>query len=94
MPDFETNMKIICLESKAFKALVSEVADQLKGEFFEHLNPWVDEKEAMQLLRIHSKATSKKYREEGNITYSTISNKKMLYDRQSILDFIVSRKNK
>ena len=94
MSDFETNMKIICLESQAFKALVSEVAQQLKGEFFDHLNPWVDEKEAMQLLRIHSKTTFKKYREEGNIAYSVFSGKKFLYERQSILDFIESKKNK
>ncbi len=94
MSDFETNLKIICLESKAFKALVSEVADQLKGEFFGHLNPWVDEKEAMQLLRIHSKTTFKKYRDEGNISYSIFSDKKILYERKSIMDFIESRKNK
>ena len=61
MPDFDTNIKIICLESEAFKALVSEVATQIKKEFLHELDPWIDEKEAMDLLRISSKTTFQKY---------------------------------
>lgn len=90
MPDFETNMKIICLESEAFKALVSEVATQLKKEFLHELDPWIDEKEAMDMLRISSKTTFQKYRDDGNIDYRRLSPKQLVYRRQSILDFIES----
>lgn len=90
MPDFETNMKIICLESEAFKALVSEVATQLKREFLHELDPWIDEKEAMDMLRISSKTTFQKYRDDGNIDYRRLSPKQLIYRRQSILDFIES----
>lgn len=88
MADFESNLKIICLESQAFKALVSEVATQLKQEFFSDLNPWIDEKEAMQLLRINSKTTLQKYRDEGKIDYRRLSPKQIIYRRESLLVFI------
>jgi|APTNR8051073442_1049403.scaffolds.fasta_scaffold00875_2 hypothetical protein len=90
MPDFDTNIKIICLESEAFKALVSEVATQIKKEFLHELDPWIDEKEAMDMLRISSKTTFQKYRDDGNIDYRRLSPKQIVYRRQSILDFIES----
>ncbi len=93
MPEFQSNLNIICIESNAFRALVSEVTTQMKEEFYGSMNPWIDEKEAMALFRITAKATFKKYCEEGNIVTSTLSNKKILYHRQSILNFIESRKN-
>ena len=88
MADFETNMKIICLESQAFKALVSEVATQIKQEFSSSLDPWISEDEAKNLLRIDSKTTLHKYRSDGKIDYRKVSAKQTIYRRQSILDFI------
>lgn len=89
MSDFETNMKIICLESKAFKALVSEVATQLRSEFFGSIDPWISEDEAMRILAINSKTTMKKYRDEGRVDYRKLENSnKIYYKRQSINDFI------
>lgn len=88
MPDFETNMKIICLESEAFKALVSEVATQLKKEFLHELDPWIDEKEAMDMLRISSKTTFQKYRDSGAIDFRRLSSKHIVYRRKSVLDYI------
>ena len=89
MDDLESNMKVICLESKAFKALVSEVATQLRGEFFGHMNPWIMEDEVMNILDIHSKTTIKKYRDEGKLDYrKPVNSNKIYYRRQSVLNFI------
>lgn len=88
MADTDSNLKIICLESEAFKALVSEVANQMKEEFFGSMDPWIDEKEAMQLLRITSKTTFHKYRDEGKIDFRKLSPKQIVYRRESILNFI------
>ncbi|MCB0651527.1 MAG: helix-turn-helix domain-containing protein [Saprospiraceae bacterium] len=88
MPEFTSNMQIICLESDAFKALLKEVANQIKQEEMFQFDPWVDEKEAMQLLKIASKTTFQKYRDDGKIDFRRISSKHIVYRRQSILDFI------
>jgi hypothetical protein len=88
MPNLGNNINIICLESEALKSLVRALANELKNENF----PWVDEKEAMEMLRINSKTTFQKYRDTGKIDYSKISAKHILYNRQSILDFIEDSK--
>ena len=79
-----SNINIICLESEALKSLVKQLAAELKEEDY----PWIDEKEAMLLLRISSKTTLQKYRDTGNIDFRRISKKHIVYRRQSILDFI------
>lgn len=77
-------INIICLESEALKSLVKQLAAELKKDEY----PWIDEKEAMLLLRISSKTTFQKYRDTGNIDFRRISKKHIVYRRQSILDFI------
>lgn len=84
MPEFSTNIPIICLESGTFKALVKELAKELREE----IDPFVDEKEAMHLLRIASKTTFQKYKDSGKIDFRIVTGKKILYRRKSILDFI------
>lgn len=84
MPDFSTNIPIICLESSTFKALVKELAKEIRED---ELDPWIDGKEAMRLLRITSKTTFQKYRDAGEIEFRRLD-KHILYRRRSILDFI------
>ncbi|GAB5552859.1 MAG: hypothetical protein Sapg2KO_24500 [Saprospiraceae bacterium] len=84
MPELGNNINIICLESDALKALVKKLSIELRDEEF----PWVDEKEAMLLLRINSKTTFQKYRDNGQIEYRKLSSKHIVYRRKSILDFI------
>jgi len=83
------NINIICLESEALKSLVRQLAFELTNESY----PWIDEKEAMKMLRITSKTTFQKYREEGVIDSRKISSKHILYRRQSILDYIENAKH-
>ncbi len=85
MPDFSTNIPIICLESGTFKALVKELAKEIRED---ELVPWIDGKEAMRLFRTTSPTTLQKYREMGKIDFRIVTGKKILYRRRSILDFI------
>lgn len=87
MPDFGTRLEVICLESEAFYALVEEVVDRLK-EKQGIQDKWIDDEEAMRLLRISSKTTLQKYRDEGFIRFTQPSKKLILYDRDSINEFL------
>ena len=85
MADFAKNLANIILESKVFKALVMEL---VKGIRENEIDPWIDEKEAMRLLRITSKTTFQKYRDTGKIDFRKVSTKHIMYRRKSVLDFI------
>jgi hypothetical protein len=85
MPDFSTNIPIICLESETFKTLVKELAKEIREE---DLDPWITGEEAMRLLRSDSPTTLLKYRKEGDIEFRKITSKNVVYRRRSVLDFI------
>ena len=82
-------INIICLESEALKSLVKQLTVELTNETY----PWIDEKEAMKMLRISSKTTFQKYREGGFIDSRRVTSKHILYRKQSILDFIENVEN-
>jgi len=85
------NINIICLESEAFYALVQEVIqrvtppEQVKAE-----DDWIDLEETMRLLKIRSKTTLQKLRDSGDIRFSKLGTKHILYYRPSILEYIES----
>lgn len=88
MPDFSNRLDIICLESEAFYALVEEVVNRLKEKNGIEHDKWISDEEAMKLLHISSKTTLQKYRDEGLIRFTQPSKKVILYDRNSILEFL------
>ena len=82
-------MKVICIEEAAFYTLLDRV--------FEHIvstkeqgapSKWISMEEAMQLLRIKSKSTLQKLRDEQKIRFSQPFKKVILYDRNSIDEFL------
>jgi hypothetical protein len=80
-------LKIITLEETAFYELLAKAVDRVIKERGEHaLDKWIDGAEAMRMLRIQSKTTLQKLRDEGEIRYS--STKTLLYDRDSINAYI------
>lgn len=85
MSNFSAKVPIICLESEAFKSLVKQLAVEIRDD---ELDPWIDEKETMRLLRISSKTTFQKYRDTGKIDFRRLSNKHIIYRRASILKYI------
>lgn len=81
-------MEVICLEEPAFYALIEKVVDRLKGERNITEDKWISGEEAMRKLRITSKTTLQKLRDEGKIRYSQPQKKIILYDSTSIDDYL------
>lgn len=82
-------MEVICLEDKAFYALLDEVVERIKDQNpTTHLDKWVSGEEAMRMLGITSKTTLADYRNQGKIRYSQPRKKIILYDRKSIEEFL------
>jgi len=88
MAEFGSNLNVICLESEAFYALVESVVDRMKDNTNDQPDKWISDKEAMTMLRITSKTTLQKLRDEGAIRYSQPTRKLILYDRDSILEYL------
>ncbi|MEM9856519.1 MAG: helix-turn-helix domain-containing protein [Bacteroidota bacterium] len=78
-------MEVICLETKAFYALVEEVVKRIRDKEQVRQDKWINTEDAMELLKIRSKTTLQKLRDEGQIRYSQPQKKIILYDRDSIL---------
>lgn len=88
MAKIGNTLNVICLDSEAFYALIDDVVDHIKKEHAPEKERWMSDSEAMELLKISSKTTLQKYRDEGRIRYSQPSRKIILYDRVSLLEFL------
>ena len=65
MSEFGSQLNIICLESEAFYALVKDVVDRMKEESDISHDKWISDTEAMKLLRITSRTTLQKMRDDS-----------------------------
>lgn len=81
-------MEVICLEEKAFYALVEQVVDRLKQSTDENEDKWLSDDQAMRLLNVKSKTTLQKLRDEGKIRFTQPQKKIILYDRDSIYSYL------
>lgn len=81
-------MEVICIEDGAFYALLEQVVRRLQEQHGAAPDKWIDDVEAMRLLRIKSKTTLQKLRDEGKIRFSQPQKKIILYDRESIEAFL------
>jgi len=82
-------MEVICLETAAFYALIDAVVDRMKEADQAHkMDKWISEPEAMRLLRVSSKTTISEMRNNGDIRYTQPRRKIILYDRDSITDYL------
>lgn len=80
-------MNVICLEDQAFYTLIEEVVHRLEDKYAKE-DRWISGEEAMRMLRITSKTTLQKLRDEGKIRISQPEKKLLLYDRESILNYL------
>ena len=87
MSFLDSSLNIICLETEAFYALVEAVVKRVGNES-EQLDKWIDDEEAMRLLRISSKTTLQKLRDEQAIRFTQPKKKLILYDRDSINEYL------
>lgn len=81
-------MEVICLETEAFYELIDKVVERLESQSPDIDNKWIDTQEAMSLLGIKSKTTLQGYRDNGDIRFTQPRKKLILYDRDSILEFL------
>lgn len=81
-------MEVICIQDKAFFALVDKVVEHLKVVHSRPLDRWIDAEEAMHLLNIKSKTSLQNLRDEGKIRFSQPQKKIILYDRDSINSYL------
>jgi hypothetical protein len=81
-------MNVICLEDQAFYALIEQVVLRIKDSSNNKEDKWISGEEAMAMLRVSSKTTLQKMRDEGKIRFSQPEKKIILYDRDSILDYL------
>ncbi len=84
-----TSMNVICIEEKAFYALWDRMFKYVRSQIeMETRNKWIDKREAKRLLRIKSDTTLQKLRDEGHIRFSQPEKKHIVYDRDSINDYL------
>ncbi len=88
MDKFDKQFNVICLETEAFYALVEEVTNRIQEKQNIKHDVWISDVEAMELLRIKSKTTLQKLRDEGKIRFSQPMKKVILYDRESLLEYL------
>lgn len=81
-------MEVICLEDEAFYALVEMVVARIKEKEGINEDKWISAEEAMTKLRIKSKTTLQKLRDEGKIRFSQPEKKIILYDSESIKEYL------
>jgi hypothetical protein len=81
-------MEVICLEDEAFYKLLEEVVERVKEKNGITHDKWISDTEAMQKLRITSRTTLQKFRNEGRIRFSQPARKLILYDLDSINEYI------
>jgi hypothetical protein len=77
-------MNVICLEDMAFYELVERVLEHIKHTKDVKQDKWISAEEAMNKLRITSKTSLQKLRDEGKIRFTQPEKKMILYDTESI----------
>ncbi len=79
--------KVICLDTKAFYSLLDEVVEKMMKERKQE-SKWVSAEEPMEILKTTSKTTLHKLKNEGHIQFSQPLKKLVVYDGQSLLDYL------
>lgn len=81
-------MEVICLEDEAFYKLMEAVVKRIKQTEYKKEDKWISTEEAMTKLRIKSKTTLQKLRDEGAIRFSHPEKRIILYDTDSINEYL------
>lgn len=76
------------MEDEAFYALIESVVKRIKDKEGIKEDKWISTDEAMNKLRIKSKTTLQKLRDEGAIRFSHPEKRIILYDTDSINEYL------
>jgi len=83
-------MEVICLQDEAFYQLIEEVVERLREKQNITQDKWISPERAIEILNIKSKTTLQKLRDEGSITFTQPQKKIILYDYDSLLEYLKS----
>jgi len=81
-------MEVICLQDEAFYSMIDKVVEYIKFKHEVKEDKWISGEEAMKKLRITSRTTLLKFRDEGKIRFSQPEKRIILYDNDSINQFL------
>lgn len=81
-------MQVVCLQEDAFYALFDKVIEHVEAKIKDKPAKWIDAEEAMRELKVKSTSTLQKLRDSGKIRFSQPQKRIILYDRDSIHDYI------
>ncbi|MFS4416456.1 hypothetical protein [Maribacter sp. 2307ULW6-5] len=81
-------MEVVCLQEEAFYALFDKVVEHVESKRNNVPAKWIDSEEAMFHLKIKSTTTLQKLRDDGKVRFSQPQKKIILYDRDSINEYI------
>ena len=81
-------MEVICLQDAAFYSLIDKVTEHVREKYSVKADKWISDEEAMRQLRITSRTTLQKFRDQGKIRYTQPEKKLILYDADSIQAYL------
>jgi len=81
-------MKVICLQDAAFYSLIDNVTDHIREKYSVKEDKWISDEDTMHKLRITSRTTLQKFRDQGKIRYTQPEKKLILYDTDSIQEYL------
>lgn len=81
-------MEVICFQDEAFYTMLDAIILRMKEKYANKEDKWISAREAMKKLRITSKTTLQKLRDTGAIRFSQPEKKLILYDLDSIYNYI------
>ena len=80
-------MEVICLQDDAFFSLVDRIVLYIRETTKKH-DKWLSPEKAMDMLHIKSRTTLQKLRDEGSIRFTHPEKKWILYDADSINEYL------
>jgi len=83
-------MEVICLQDEAFYVLIDKVTEHIREKYSVKEDKWISDEEAMRKLRITSRTTLQKFRDQGKIRFTRPEKKLILYDSDSIHEYLAN----
>jgi excisionase family DNA binding protein len=81
-------MEVICMETDAFYTLLDLVMKRVQEKTAQKEDKWITSDEAMRRLRITSKTTLQRLRDQGKIRFTQPKRKLLLFDKDSIEQYL------
>ena len=81
-------MEVICLQDDAFLNLIDRVIKRVDETLAVKDDQWISGDQVMKMLGITSKTTLQNLRDNGEVRFSQPRKKVILYDRNSVLNYL------